>query len=152
MLGMVAALVTVLVATTVGAVSAYFGGAIDAVSPKEIQRDFPRPAPMLDTETVDLGELRVGDLPITQKPAQGSVTMDADASTTVANDKINIGLGYTSFVILTPTNAAAATLIAGASSPYVRTADHVDRTSFFINTADAGNAAGTETYNYEILQ
>lgn len=85
-------------------------------------------------------------------PLHGTVTMDADASTTVANNNINTGLGMESYVNLTPINAAAGTLIGSSECPYVRTADHVDRTSFFINTADAGNAAGTEQYFYEIIQ
>ena len=85
-------------------------------------------------------------------PLTGTVTLDADASTTVANDNINSDFGMISFVRLTPINASAATLISGASGPYVRTDDHVDRTSFFINTANAGNAVGDEIYQYEIIQ
>jgi hypothetical protein len=74
----------------------------------------------------------------------GSVTLDADASTTVSNNNIT----STSKITITPTNAAAATLQAGASAVYVT--NRTSETSFDLDTADAGNAAGTETFEYTI--
>jgi len=75
----------------------------------------------------------------------GTLTMDADSSTTVSNTSVTAS----SIIFLFPTNAAAGTLVSGTSSPYIsaRTAG----TSFAVDTADAGNAAGTETFNYLIL-
>ncbi len=51
-------------------------------------------------------------------------------------------------ITLTPTNAAAATLIGSAKCPYVsaKTAG----ASFTLSTASAGTAAGTETFDYAI--
>ena len=85
-------------------------------------------------------------------PLQGTVTMDADASTTVANDNINNGFGMVSYVSLSPITNTAGTLIGGTEGPVVRVADYVDRTSFAIVTALGGNAAGTEQLFYEIIQ
>jgi hypothetical protein len=72
----------------------------------------------------------------------GSFTMGAAATKVVADTTIKAG----SIVLLMPTNAAAGTLMAGATSLYVsaRTAG----TSFTVATANAGNAAGTETFEY----
>lgn len=75
----------------------------------------------------------------------GTFTMDADASTTVSDTSVQT----TSRITITPTNAAAATLVAGASSPYVTS--KTANTSFNVDTADGGNAAGTETFDYQIV-
>lgn len=78
-----------------------------------------------------------------RQSAFGTVTLDADASTTVTD----INCSAASFIAITPTNAAAATLQAGASHLYVTPAAG----SFTLNTADAGSAAGTETFAWAIL-
>ena len=73
----------------------------------------------------------------------GTVTLDADASTTVTHDLCTAS----SVILLMETNAAAASLMAGASRLYITPAAG----SFALATADAGNAAGTETFTYLIL-
>ena len=75
----------------------------------------------------------------------GSFTMGAAASTTVAQALVTAN----SFIFLMPTNAAAATLVAGSSSPYISSKSA--GVSFTVATADAGSAAGTETYNYLLV-
>lgn len=74
----------------------------------------------------------------------GSFTLAAAATTTVTDTNVTAN----SVVLPFPTNASAATLMAGASSLYVsaKTAG----TSFTVATADGGNAAGTETFEYLI--
>lgn len=74
----------------------------------------------------------------------GTFTMDADASTTVADTSVQT----TSRIIIAPTNAAAGALVAGTSSPYIT--NKTANTSFDVDTADAGNAVGTETFDYII--
>lgn len=76
---------------------------------------------------------------------KGTFTMDNDDSTTVSD--VNVFTGST--ILLMPTNADAATLMAGSSSLYVsaRTA----ATSFAVTTADGGSAAGTETFQYIVI-
>jgi hypothetical protein len=69
--------------------------------------------------------------------------MDADASTTVTEADCTT----TSVIVLMPTNASAGTLVGSASSPFVTPAAG----SFQVDTADGGNAAGTETFSYMIL-
>ena len=73
----------------------------------------------------------------------GTVTLDADASTTVTHDLCTAS----SVIVLMETNAAAASLMAGVSRLYITPATG----SFALATADAGNAAGTETFTYLIL-
>lgn len=75
----------------------------------------------------------------------GTFTMDADASTTVADANVTAS----SLIFITPTNASAATLVSGSSGPYVT--NRVAGVSFDVDTADAGSAAGTETFNYLII-
>jgi hypothetical protein len=75
--------------------------------------------------------------------AFGTVTLDADASTTVTSAHCSAS----SFVLIMPTNAAAATLQAGATHLYITPAAG----SFILATANAGNAAGTETFRWAIL-
>jgi hypothetical protein len=75
----------------------------------------------------------------------GTFTCGAAATTTV-NDTSVLA---TSEILLMPTNAAAATLMGAATSLYVsaRTA----ATSFAVTTANAAAAAGTETFEYTII-
>lgn len=77
--------------------------------------------------------------------ATGTFTCSAASSTTVANTSV----AANSMIFITPTNAAAGTLMAGATSLYLsaRTAG----TSFAFSTANAGAAAGTETFLYLII-
>lgn len=75
----------------------------------------------------------------------GTVTLGAAATTVVTNTNVLAN----SQIVLMPTNAAAGTLVSGANSPYIsaRTAG----TSFTIATAGGGAAAGTETFQYMIV-
>ena len=75
-------------------------------------------------------------------PASGSITLTAAATRTITNANVL----STSRVVLVPTNASAANLMAGAKAFYVsaRTAG----TSFVLSTADGTNAAGTETFDW----
>lgn len=75
--------------------------------------------------------------------ATGTVTLAAAASTTVTNAAILVS----SFISLTPINAAAATLVGSAKSPYTVAADG----SFTISTANAAAAVGTEVFNYAVF-
>jgi hypothetical protein len=83
-------------------------------------------------------------------PLTGTVTLAAAITTTVTNDNINTGTGYISYVRLTPINQSAATLVSGANSPFVTSGDHTAGTSFKVR--QAGSAAGTEQFFYEIVQ
>jgi len=74
----------------------------------------------------------------------GSFTMAAAATTTVSQ----AGVQANSSIVLSPTNAAAATLVGGAHSPYVSAIS--PGVSFTVATADGGAAAGTETFQYLI--
>lgn len=74
----------------------------------------------------------------------GSFTLGAAATTTVTNDNVYSGCRIT----LTPTNAAAATLMGSAKCLYVSA--KTNRTSFAVTTADGTSAAGTETFDYQI--
>lgn len=75
----------------------------------------------------------------------GSLTLSAAASTVVANATVTAS----SFIFLFPTNASAASLVAGTSSPYISAKSA--SVSFTVATADGGSAAGTETFNYLIV-
>lgn len=74
---------------------------------------------------------------------QGTFTCAAATSTTVANANVKA----TSFILITPTNQAAATLMSGANALYLsaRTAG----VSFAF--AGTGAAIGTETFQYLIV-
>ena len=76
---------------------------------------------------------------------QGTFTCSAAATTTVTDANVKA----TSTILLTPTNAAAATLQAGASHLYLSA--RTEATSFALATADSGSAAGTETFQYLIV-
>lgn len=82
------------------------------------------------------------DISGAQTPSQGNFTLSAAVSTAVADTSVV----STSRISLTPTNAAAATLMSGTKSLYIsaKTAN----TSFTVSTADGTAAAGTETFDY----
>jgi len=71
-------------------------------------------------------------------PPGGSFTMAAASTKDVAETRARL----TTTVRLVPTNAAAATLMAGASSLYVAKASTAAGTSFRVATADGAAAAG----------
>lgn len=75
----------------------------------------------------------------------GTFTMTAAATTTVTQTAIQ----STSYVVLIPTNSAAATLIGSAKSPYI-SAKTVG-SSFVVSTANGVAAAGTEQFAYFLL-
>lgn len=75
----------------------------------------------------------------------GSFRLSAAATTTVTQASI----AANSIVLFVPTNAAAATLQSGASAIY-----HSNNTagaSFQVTTASGTAAAGTETFNYIVV-
>lgn len=75
----------------------------------------------------------------------GTFTCTAAATTTVTQTLTQAN----SVIIPFPTNAAAATLMANATSLYLsaRTAN----ASFAVSTANSGSAAGTETFLYVLI-
>ena len=74
----------------------------------------------------------------------GTFTATAAASTVISNTNQQTGMRVSLF----PTNAAAATLQAGANALYF--AGTFDATTFTLVTTGGGAAAGTETFAYEI--
>jgi hypothetical protein len=74
----------------------------------------------------------------------GSFTLSAAATTTVTNANVYSDCKIT----LTPTNAAAATLMGGAKCLYVSA--KTQGTSFAVTTGNGVAAAGTETFDYQI--
>jgi hypothetical protein len=74
----------------------------------------------------------------------GSFSMSAGATHTIADSRVTA----TSFISLSPANAAAATLQAGASGLYVT--NKAAGTGFDVHTA-SGSAAGTETFDYWVI-
>lgn len=102
-------------------------------------------APSVDTEGKLRNELlgQIANILRTLLPRMsGSFTLAAAATTVVPQT----GIASTSVIALTPTNAAAAALMAGAKSLYVSA--KTQGASFTVATADASAAAGTETFNY----
>jgi hypothetical protein len=79
----------------------------------------------------------------TGNAAQGQFTMAAANSATVPCTLVK----STSFIALTPLNAAAATLQSGVSSLYVVPASTIPGTSFTVHTASS-TAAGGEIFGY----
>ena len=79
-------------------------------------------------------------------PPGGTFTLTAAVTTTVTDKRVTAN----SVILLTPTNAAAATLMGSAKALYLsaRTA----QTSFAVSTANAVAAAGTETFQYAIFE
>jgi hypothetical protein len=80
----------------------------------------------------------------TTAPLTGLVTLSAASTTTVTHG----GVRVQARVFLQPANAAAATLVSGAKSPFVT----VSQPNFAITTADGTAAAGTEQFWYTIVQ
>lgn len=77
----------------------------------------------------------------------GQFTFPAAALAVVPNLAIEAG----SLVFLQAANAAAGTLVGSNESPYVAPADYVAGVSFTVRTAAGTAAAGTEVFNYWIL-
>lgn len=75
----------------------------------------------------------------------GTFAMPAAASLTVPQPGIESG----AFVSITATNAAAGTLMGSVKSLYVSSI--TAGTGFSVATANAAAAAGTETFNYEVV-
>lgn len=75
----------------------------------------------------------------------GTFTLAAAATTTVAQP----GVKGNSVVQLTPTNAAAATLMGSAKSLYPSVL--TPGTGFTVATASGAAAAGTETFSYVVI-
>lgn len=73
---------------------------------------------------------------------KGTLVLGAAVSTTVNN----VNVTATSHLDLSPTNAAAATLMGSAKALYVSA--KVAGTSFTVSTANGTAAAGTETFDY----
>ena len=78
-------------------------------------------------------------------PLIDGFTMGAATSTTVNNSNA----ASPGRIILWPLNAAAATLVSGANSPYISAV--VSGTSFTVSTAGGGAAAGTEIFAYQMV-
>ncbi|HHK3922649.1 TPA: right-handed parallel beta-helix repeat-containing protein [Pseudomonas aeruginosa] len=78
---------------------------------------------------------------------RGTFTMAAASSMNVPDVRIN----NASTVNIWPTNAAAATLFAGANMPWGNPAASTNNSQIRIQTAGGGAAAGTETFKYEIV-
>lgn len=79
------------------------------------------------------------------RPTFGSFTLAAAATTTVPEPATQSN----SFIQLTATNAAAATLQGSAKALYISA--KVAGTSFTVATASAANAVGTETFSYTVI-
>lgn len=92
---------------------------------------------------IDISTTGSGTLVLETGSPVGSFTLGAAASLVINNPAVNSG----SIILLTPTNASAATLQAGTSGLYVTATNG----SFTVSTADAGSAAGTETFNYMVI-
>ena len=75
----------------------------------------------------------------------GSFTMAAAATKTVADTNVKAN----SLIVLIDGNAAAATLQGSAKRLYASA--KVAGASFTVSTASGGNAAGTETFSYLIV-
>lgn len=75
----------------------------------------------------------------------GTFTLSAAASTVVPNTSVT----STSIISLTPLNAGAATLMAGANSLYVSA--RTSGASFTVSTAAGGSAAATEQFQYLLV-
>lgn len=79
----------------------------------------------------------------------GTFAMPAAASSVIANTAVKTTPAST--ILLTPANAAAATLAGSAKNLYAAPADFVAGVSFTVRTANATAAAGTEIFHYQVL-
>lgn len=86
----------------------------------------------------------IGRNKIAQSVLRGTLTLSAASATTVTNGNVLA----TSIIVLTPANAAAATLQQGANAVYVSALN--SGTSFVLTTAGGGSATGTEQFYYSI--
>jgi hypothetical protein len=75
----------------------------------------------------------------------GTFTMSAAGSTVVSNPAVTAGSG----IFLQATNATAATLVGSNKSPYVSAT--TAGVSFTVTTANGTAAAGSETFDYLIV-
>lgn len=78
----------------------------------------------------------------------GTFQLTAAATFNIADTRINAA----SIVRITPTNASAASLMGSSKSLFQDVAGTVSGTSFQLKTADGTNAAGTETFSYELVE
>lgn len=100
----------------------------------------------LQAITSMLGELiRAFKTAFPTKWSIGTFTCGAAASTVVAD----VNVTASSHVTLTPLNAAAANMVAGATSPYISA--RTVGVSFTVTTASGGAAAGTEQFSYHVV-
>ena len=76
---------------------------------------------------------------------RGSFTLAAAATTTVAQTAVTAG----STIDWAPLNASAATLEGSAKALYL--SSQTAGTGFVVATASGGNAAGTESFSYVVL-
>lgn len=103
-------------------------------------------------ETPDTGEPSFWRCTVSGSPGtleaerkRGTFTMDAAATKTIADTDVRAN----SVIVLMPTNLAAGTLMGSVKSLAVTT--RTAGTSFVVSTADGLAAAGTETFEYLIL-
>lgn len=75
----------------------------------------------------------------------GTFTLAAAATTTVTQPNMK----STSIVVMTATNASAATLMGSAKALYV--SSKTPGSGFVVSTANAVAAAGTETFDYALF-
>ncbi len=73
----------------------------------------------------------------------GTFTMAAAATTTVAQPNV----ASNSNIILTPYNAAAATLVGSAKSPYIQS---INPGVGFVVATSSGSAVGSEQFSYQV--
>lgn len=97
---------------------------------------------------------QIGGNKISTKPLVGTFTMANAASLVVSHDGLissssGTAMNYTN-VRLTPMNVAAVSLIGGGHFLWV--SDVTAKTSFKVQTYDGSTAAGTEVFQYEIVQ
>lgn len=87
----------------------------------------------------------VSSFPQVSSITTGTFTCANATSTTVTQPLV----AANSYIAFMPTNAAAGTLMAGANSLY--TSARTANTSFVVSTAGGGSAAGTETFQYLLV-
>lgn len=112
----------------------------------------PRTVGVIPTtySTARVGNAGTGNVNVHTPPPipGGQFTCSAAATTTVTDKRITA----TTKVICFPANLAAATLMLGTKSGYHDYAANVAGTSFAFKTQDATSAAGTELFNYILVE